>query len=142
MTANGHKESLLYRLITKDEWEPRLTPIFQKINKFMPPAELAVASIAEDRDKIVAMVALQMVSYLGPLYIDEDYARKVDYKLLKAPIDAVYSKSMTKPLIIQGYVAMTSDEAVARIAEIAGMTRKPEAILLVQEFGDGHTIIG
>src|ERR1700688_2993059 len=131
---NGHKTSLLYRLITKQEWD-RLTPIFQGMNKFMPPAELAVASIAEADGEIAAMVALQMVSYMGPLYINPKYTNLVDYKSLKAPIDAVYSKSTTKPLIVQGYLVLTSDERIARIAEMAGLVRKPEAILLIQEFG-------
>lgn len=142
MTQNGHKQSLLYRLITKEEWEPRLTPIFRELNKFMPPAELAVASVAEDGDRIVGMVALQMVSYLGPLWIDPEYARTVDYRALKAPIDEIYRKNPNKPLIISGYVAMTSDERIARIAEMAGMRRETKAILLVQEFGDKHTMIG
>ncbi len=107
----------------------------------MPPAELAIASIAEDGNEIVAMTCLQMVSYIGPLWINEKYANRVDYKALKAPIDAVYSKSTTKPLIVQGYLALTSDERIARIAEQSGMIRKPEAILLVQEFGSEHTIM-
>jgi hypothetical protein len=137
---NGHKNSLLYRLIVKQDWD-RLAPIFQQINKFMPDRELAIASIAEDGPDIVAMTCLQMVSYIGPLWIDQKYTNKVDYRALKAPIDEVYKKSTNKPLIIQGYVAMCGDERIARIAEMAGMRREPNAILLVQEFGDQHTLI-
>lgn len=141
MNQNGHEKSLLYRLIAKNEWD-RLTPIFQEIKKFMPDRELAIASVAEDHGEIVAMTCLQMLSYIGPLWINEKYTRQVDYRALKAPIDEVYKKNPNKPLIISGYVAMTSDERIARIAEQAGMTRKPEAILLIQEFGPEHTIIG
>jgi hypothetical protein len=74
------------------------------------------------------------------LFVNQKYAGKVDARSLIAPIDAVYSKSSKKPLIIQGYIAVCDDERIARLAEMAGMTRKPEMVLLVKEFGEEHAI--
>lgn len=140
MNGNGYRDNLLYHLIAQEEWS-RLVPIFQKLNKFMPPAQLAIASIAEtSQGEIGAMVAVQAISYMGPLYLNPKF--EIDYARLKAPIDEVYSKGKKSPLILQGYVAMTADEQVARIAESAGMTRHRDAILLTQEFGEQHTLIG
>jgi hypothetical protein len=73
--------------------------------------------------------------------VDERYANKINYRLLKEPIDNIFKQSANKPLIIQGYIALTADERIARIAEGAGMERKKEAILLVQNFGEVHTVL-
>jgi hypothetical protein len=136
-------ENLSYRLLpqTTSDWM-RLRKFFEGEKGFVPPVHLAMASVAETADgDIAGAVVLQMVSYLGPLKIDSRWTGKVDYVRLKDPIDETFRQGMKPHLIMQGYVAITADQRVAEIAELAGMTRRPEAILLIQEF-NGHTVIG
>jgi hypothetical protein len=136
-------DELSYRLLpqTVPDWT-RLRKFFEGERGFVPPPHLGIASVAETpAGEIAGAVILQMVSYLGPLKIDPRWVRQVNYASLKAPIDETFRNGNKPHLILQGYVAITSDWRIARVAELAGMARKSEAILLVQEFGE-HTLIG
>lgn len=136
-------ENLSYRLLpqTVPDWM-RLRKFFEGTRGFIPPIQLGMAAVAETGEgEIVAGAILQMVSYLGPFKIDSRWTGKVDYAKLKAEVDSVYQKNPQKALIIAGYVAMTTDEAVARLAESAGMIRQHGTILLVQEFNDQHAFV-
>lgn len=143
MENNGHgREPLTYRLLPQTDWE-RVRKFFEGTNGFVPRPQLGVAAVAENlAGEIVGAVILQPVSYLGPFHVDDNYTRQVDYAALKAEIDKTFSADTKSHLIIKGYIAMTSNEAIARIAEMSGMERKPEAILLVENFDGEHTIIG
>ncbi|HXP82560.1 MAG TPA: hypothetical protein VN976_21860 [Verrucomicrobiae bacterium] len=136
-------DELRYGLLpqTTEDWA-RLRKFFQGERGFVPPTHLGMASVAETPEgEIAGAVILQMVSYLGPFKIDPRWTGLVDYAKLKEPIDETFRKGLKPHLVIQGYVAITSDERIARIAEVAGMERKRDAVLLVQEFGE-HTVIG
>jgi hypothetical protein len=141
-TGTVRSEKLFYRLLpqTEPDWQ-RLRAFFEGKPGFIPPIQLGTASVAETADgEIVGAVIVQPVSYMGPLSIDPDWTGQVDYAALKAPIDDIFKNGNKTHLIIQGYIVLTTDERIARIAEMSGMDRKPEAILLVQTFG-GDVVI-
>jgi hypothetical protein len=141
MTTNG-KEHIDYALMPQstENWD-KLREFFKTEPAFVPDPELGVASVATLQDGTLAgALILQMVSYLGPFKIHEAYRGHVDYVKMKKLIDAKFQSARPGHLIIPGYVALTADESLARIAEQMGMTRKPECITLVQEFG-GHVIV-
>lgn len=142
MATNG-KEQIEYNLMPQstENWD-RLREFFKGEPAFVPDPELGVASVATLPDGTLAgALILQMVSYLGPFKIHEAYRGHVDYVGMKKLIDAKFTAARPGHLIIPGYVALTADESLARIAEHMGMTRKPECIVLVQEFSGTVRIV-
>jgi hypothetical protein len=141
---NGHREGtpLFYRQLpqTEEDWT-RFREFMKHSKGFIPPARLGVAAIADTMEgEIVAGLVLQMVPYLGPYYIAPKWRGHVDPKQLTRVIDSTFTSPGPGSLIIQGYVAMTSDEAVARIAEGTGMTRLENCITLIRNIDKDRPI--
>jgi hypothetical protein len=136
MAPNG-KGKIEYRLLRQDEW-PKLVKFFEGEKGFVPPKEIGVASCAFDEaGNIVGALILQMVSYMGPLKIEPGYTGTVNYMRMKDGIDELFRNGKRSPLIIKGYIVMTEDEHIARMAEVAGMERA-ECVTLIQRFGENH----
>jgi hypothetical protein len=114
---------ITYRKIeqTDEEWA-RLREFMKGVKGFIPPTHLGVAAVAEEEGEIVGAVILQMVPYLGPLKISEEYEREVSYTELRKQIDSMFD-GKGDALIMQGYFAVTDDPRVARIAEFAGLEK-------------------
>ncbi len=129
---------ICYKLLPQEQWE-RLRPIFDELKMFMPPAPLAVASIAESEGQLIGILVLQMVPYAGPLWIHPDWRGKVDYVALKKTLDKVFPQEGNGKLLINGYVVMTGDERIAKMAEISGM-RRLDCITLFQGFGEANVL--
>jgi hypothetical protein len=107
---------------------------------FIPPMGLGAASIAvNENDELVAAGVMQLVTYLGPIRIREDYRNKVDFMAMKKLMDGTFSQGKRGSLLIQGYIAMTADERVAKLAEFVGMKRI-HPIVLIQNFLDKDQI--
>ena len=124
---NGHHEYHVIRYSqmeqTEENWD-RLRAFMADTKGFIPPAHLGVAAIAEVDGELVGGLILQMIPYAGPLHVAPSWRTRVDITALKQVIDSTF-KATGNALIVQGYVVMTDDEAVARIAEKAGMKRLP-----------------
>lgn len=135
MNGNGHRAGIpiFYRELpqTDEDWK-RLRTFLVDVKGFIPPTHLGVAAVAErDDGKIVGALVLQMVPYLGPFKIDEDYQGYVKPENLKAVVDGTFRAKGESALIVRGYLALTDNESVARIAEKAGM-RRLDCITLVE----------
>lgn len=129
------RDELNYRMLpqTEADWQ-RLRGFFHGTPGFLPPTHLGMAAVAETKDnEIVGSVVLQLLSYMGPFKIREDHQGKVDYITLKSLIDGSFEHKGKSALIIPGYVAMTGDERVAKLAQFAGMKRIGP-IVLIEEF--------
>ena len=141
MSTNG-KETISYGLMPHfpENWD-KLREFFRGEPAFIPDPELGVASVATlPTGEVVGGLILQMVSYMGPFKVHPLYAGAVDYVKLKRLIDEKFKNGRGSNLIINGYIVLTADERIAKMAEIAGMERKPECITLVQTF-DGAPIV-
>lgn len=110
------------------------------VRGYVPPRQLGLAAVAEtESGRMVGGLVLQMCPYLGPFKIDPAFRGHIDYIALKQAIDSCYKpkdSGFFGPLIIQGYVALTDDERISRMAENAGMERIKNAIVLVQRITD------
>jgi hypothetical protein len=134
------KEELSYEGIkpTKEAWD-ELREFFKGTKGFVPPPGLGEAAIARNPDgKIVSALVIQLCPYMGPLKTEEGYQGHVDFRQLKEIIDNNFSKGMKESLIIQGYIVLTSDERIAKLAEFNGMTRiHPKVLIQNLEAKDG-----
>lgn len=147
MSNNGfHQHHVItYRALpqTAEDWA-RLHLFMRDVKGYVPPPQLGVASVAEtDTGEIVGGLVLQMAPYLGPFKVAEDWRGRVDYVALKKVIDACYKpakEGFFGPLIIQGYMALTDDERIARMAETAGMKRLANCIVLVQTVSEQNGV--
>lgn len=134
---NGHRAgtALFYRQLpqTVEDWA-RLRTFMKDVKGFIPSQPgLAVAAIADTMDgEIAGALVLQMVSYLGPFFIAPKWRGHVNPTDLKRVIDSTFKDPGPGSLIIQGYVALTDNEAIARMAVDAGMKRMENCITLVQ----------
>jgi hypothetical protein len=138
MASNG-KEHLTYRLLPQEDW-PKLVEFFKGEKGFVPPRELGVASVAQDdMGNIVGAMVLQLVSYLGPFKIDSSHTGEVNYLRLKEGIDELFKSGKRSPLIIKGYIVMTDDPKIAKMAEFSGM-EKCDCATLVQLFERDDTL--
>lgn len=139
--GNANHEIINYRVLpsTDGDWA-RLKQFMADVRGYIPPRQLGLAAVAEtERGKIVGGLVLQMCPYLGPFKIDPEFRGHIDYIALKKIIDSCYKpkdSGIFGPLIIQGYVALTDDERISRMAENAGMERLHNAIVLVQKISD------
>jgi hypothetical protein len=139
---NGHTEYHVVRYTqmeqTEENWD-RLREFMKDTKGFIPPAHLGVAAIAEVDGELVGGLILQMIPYAGPLHVAPSWRNRVDITALKRVIDGAF-KATGNALIVQGYVVMTGDEAVARIAEGAGMKRLPCITLFMSTGTENVTI--
>lgn len=136
--GNGVGYGLLEQ--TPENWE-KLRQFFSDVPSFVPEPQLGIASVARLPDgTIVGGLMLQMVSYMGPFKIHPLYAGSVDYVQMKKLVDEQFLAKRKGHLIIPGYIVLTADERIARMAQHAGMTRKTDCITLVQEFGDTQIV--
>lgn len=110
---------LIYRILPTEDWS-RLVPIFQKHDWFLPPRELANASVVENSSgKIVGIQILQLVLHAEPTYIDPDYSGKVNYLRLWDILERI-PKSKQDHLVLPGYCLLAPTEKVERMAELGG----------------------
>lgn len=115
---------------TEEAWADARS-FFSGAPGFVPPASFGLGAVAKNQsNEIVSGLILQILPYLGPFKTRDDYQGKVDYSRLKSIIDGTFSKGKFPSLIIQGYVAMTADERVAKLAEFAGMKRIHPIVLI------------
>lgn len=143
--GNHEHQIITYKTLpsTDSDWN-KLRVFMSDTKGYVPPRQLGVASVAlTESGDIIGGLVLQPVSYLGPFKVHPDWRGHVDYVALKQVIDDCYKPTkpgIFGPLIIQGYVALTDDERIARMAEFAGMTRMKNCIVLVQNIDEKNGV--
>jgi len=109
-------DKLNYRLLRNDEWE-LLEPIFREHNWYLPSPLAAVAAVAEENDKIKAVVLLQTVLHGEPVYVEDGSSadlRKM-YRLLE--------EQFTPTSIVPGYIVLATNDKQSKALEMFGMQK-------------------
>ena len=104
---SSSQESLRYRILDPSEWD-KLKDIFPD-HQILPSPEVAIASVAEDGDKIVGVLFLQMVYHVEPLIISEEARSRVNYFRLHKNIESAVKDSLGPGQATASYLSAPSD---------------------------------
>jgi len=117
-------EKLIYRKLPPDEWG-RLKPLFEFLDAFLPDSIAAQCAVAEDGAHIAGFLMMQLVPHSEPLWIDEAYRGRVNFKRLQSIIEP---KDVSKALCVPGLLVIAETDTVARMAELCGYRQVPGTV--------------
>lgn len=94
-----------------------LEPIFQEYGGDLPDPNLSAIRVARnDEGRIVGFAVLQLIPHLEPMFIEEGYRAKVNWREFQTAIEGLFDKDRGG-----SYYIFPSDERIAKLCKRGGM---------------------